>query len=236
MTEPGFGSYWTVNLTAPPGTKRPRKRGRSNIHENNGLQTAKRRGRPRKPISEPDQRPYVARLALNADRTLRKCPISPSQSVSEQGNEDGREERLSDYGKSDDEFESEEDMDYSYHPSSLTARSPFAANDIPRGLQPLVPASFATDVSGTFVDQMKIEIEGLRRQTGDLQSTTIRLSDQLSEAHADVSRAKAAQKAAEIMLEREQRKRIEAEKVVRELKLKMERSVMQRDLPRECRQ
>ncbi|KAF8971740.1 hypothetical protein BDZ97DRAFT_1753001 [Flammula alnicola] len=27
---PGFGSYWTVNLAAPPGTKRPRKRGRPN--------------------------------------------------------------------------------------------------------------------------------------------------------------------------------------------------------------
>ncbi|KAH8835573.1 hypothetical protein DL96DRAFT_67920 [Flagelloscypha sp. PMI_526] len=26
--DPGFGSYWTVNLLAPPGTKRPRKRGR----------------------------------------------------------------------------------------------------------------------------------------------------------------------------------------------------------------
>ncbi|KAH9486255.1 Forkhead box protein J2 [Psilocybe cubensis] len=28
VTDPGFGSYWTVNLSAPPGTKRPRKRGR----------------------------------------------------------------------------------------------------------------------------------------------------------------------------------------------------------------
>ncbi|GJE89679.1 forkhead box transcription factor [Phanerochaete sordida] len=28
-TDPGFGSYWTVNLDAPPGTKRPRKRGRT---------------------------------------------------------------------------------------------------------------------------------------------------------------------------------------------------------------
>lgn len=28
-TDPGFGSYWTVNLDAPPGTKRPRKRGRA---------------------------------------------------------------------------------------------------------------------------------------------------------------------------------------------------------------
>lgn len=30
VTDPGFGSYWTVNLLAPPGTKRPRKRGRQN--------------------------------------------------------------------------------------------------------------------------------------------------------------------------------------------------------------
>lgn len=30
VTDPGFGSYWTVNLLAPPGTKRPRKRGRAN--------------------------------------------------------------------------------------------------------------------------------------------------------------------------------------------------------------
>ena len=29
-SDPGFGSYWTVNLDAPPGTKRPRKRGRNN--------------------------------------------------------------------------------------------------------------------------------------------------------------------------------------------------------------
>ena len=33
-SDPGFGSYWTVNLDAPPGTKRPRKRGgRSNKTE-----------------------------------------------------------------------------------------------------------------------------------------------------------------------------------------------------------
>ncbi|KAH8099829.1 hypothetical protein BXZ70DRAFT_1000678 [Cristinia sonorae] len=33
-TEPGFGSYWTVNLLAPPGTKRPRKRGGRKKAEN----------------------------------------------------------------------------------------------------------------------------------------------------------------------------------------------------------
>ena len=46
MTDPGFGSYWTVNLDAPPGTKRPRKRGRANREP--GGDGPRRRGRPRK--------------------------------------------------------------------------------------------------------------------------------------------------------------------------------------------
>jgi len=49
VTDPGFGSYWTVNLTAPPGTKRPRKRGRPNkekdLHDDTGPPPVKRRGR-----------------------------------------------------------------------------------------------------------------------------------------------------------------------------------------------
>ncbi|KAJ7675341.1 hypothetical protein B0H17DRAFT_1081079 [Mycena rosella] len=60
-TDPGFGSYWTVNLAAPPGTKRPRKRGRPNKDaarpkkddtvEEGGSKP--RRGRPRKEDSPP---------------------------------------------------------------------------------------------------------------------------------------------------------------------------------------
>ncbi|OCB85639.1 WD40 repeat-like protein [Sanghuangporus baumii] len=57
VTEPGFGSYWTVNLDAPPGTKRPRKRGRqnksANPNQNSSLvagvgSSTERRGRPKK--------------------------------------------------------------------------------------------------------------------------------------------------------------------------------------------
>jgi hypothetical protein len=44
MIEPGQGSYWTVNLDAPPGTKRPRKRGRRPPPDPN---TTSKRGRPR---------------------------------------------------------------------------------------------------------------------------------------------------------------------------------------------
>lgn len=56
VTEPGFGSYWTVNLDAPPGTKRPRKRGRQNKGADSNQSgtpsatetIAGRRGRPKK--------------------------------------------------------------------------------------------------------------------------------------------------------------------------------------------
>ena len=39
---PGHGSYWTVNLDAPPGTKRPRKRGRSKKDGDDAESSAKR--------------------------------------------------------------------------------------------------------------------------------------------------------------------------------------------------
>ncbi|KAF8346942.1 hypothetical protein F5887DRAFT_68303 [Amanita rubescens] len=52
VTDPGFGSYWTVNLSAPPGTKRPRKRGRPNKDTAaNSAGPAKKRGRPRKGVT-----------------------------------------------------------------------------------------------------------------------------------------------------------------------------------------
>ncbi|KAJ7170146.1 hypothetical protein C8R46DRAFT_1091291 [Mycena filopes] len=70
-TDPGFGSYWTVNLAAPPGTKRPRKRGRPNKDaqpkKNDAVEegpSKPRRGRPRKddspvPASTPPLMPLV---------------------------------------------------------------------------------------------------------------------------------------------------------------------------------
>lgn len=50
-TDPGFGSYWGVNLEAPPGTKRPRKRGRTGRDGDSTeqeTQPIKKRGRPKK--------------------------------------------------------------------------------------------------------------------------------------------------------------------------------------------
>ncbi|KAL5534108.1 hypothetical protein ACEPAG_569 [Sanghuangporus baumii] len=61
VTEPGFGSYWTVNLDAPPGTKRPRKRGRHNKSANPNQisslvagagSSTERRGRPKKYVPQ----------------------------------------------------------------------------------------------------------------------------------------------------------------------------------------
>ena len=46
--EPGRGAYWAVDLEAPPGTKRPRKRSRK---EQDG--PPRPRGRPRKVYDHP---------------------------------------------------------------------------------------------------------------------------------------------------------------------------------------
>ncbi|TDL28078.1 winged helix DNA-binding domain-containing protein, partial [Rickenella mellea] len=59
VTEPGFGSYWTVNLQAPPGTKRPRKRGRASKEEVEFSQL-KKGGRSRKNV--PDEMDVEAEL------------------------------------------------------------------------------------------------------------------------------------------------------------------------------
>jgi len=73
-TDPGFGSYWTVNLAAPPGTKRPRKRGRPNKDARPKKDDAveegsskPRRGRPRK---EDSPVPVVADSTMSIEPSV----------------------------------------------------------------------------------------------------------------------------------------------------------------------
>lgn len=51
MADPGFGQYWSVNLDAPPGMKRPRRRGPSRGAFSGGASPPKR-GRPRR-VNQP---------------------------------------------------------------------------------------------------------------------------------------------------------------------------------------
>ncbi|KAJ7246250.1 hypothetical protein B0H12DRAFT_1053838 [Mycena haematopus] len=132
-TDPGFGSYWTVNLLAPPGTKRPRKRGRPNKDARpkkddppppppqEPSSTKPRRGRPRRegspaPVADltPPIVPLIEPLPIGRQ-------IEPSIEPLGQGDDDadvnmmGSEDELVDELEShssdqEDECESEEKL------------------------------------------------------------------------------------------------------------------------------
>lgn len=221
VTDPGFGSYWTVNLHAPPGTKRPRKRGRAaKEYAKDGSVAVKKRGRPRKNAEEKafSEYPSIATL-VPVDRSRQTCQVSSMRTNGGQV-EDEDDEMLSFDSEETDEYESEEDMVPSHHRTSLAGLSAL-------GMHPPPPSTRLSRVEGYLdyprtngaqglVDRMQIEIDGLRRQTSESTSVCLRLSDQLAEAQSEVSRAKSALKSAENMLEEESGKRKEAERAADE--------------------
>lgn len=235
VTDPGFGSYWTVNLEAPPGTKRPRKRGRpqSQVDDFGDPQPPKKRGRPRKnPI--PSERamastssldhPPIATISLAAlhKRVVNRPKISALRASSQDQliDDDDDDETMADgrsfrstfsradkYNKYDDDYESEEDMDL-----DPKLPSPERGHPLKRKFAEMLDE--LPDFPSNALDRMKIEMAGLRRQSADAMSVSLRMSDQLAEAQADASRARAALRTAESMLEDEARKRQEAERLV----------------------
>jgi hypothetical protein len=113
-------------------------------------------------------------------------------------------------GRSDKSFESEEDMrfPFRYRPSSISTRIPLAGHDFPHDIAPLVPASFNMNPIGSHLEEMQMEIDDLRRQVLDLQSSRAFLSSQLADAKAEVSRAREGQRVAERkLMETEERKK-----------------------------
>ncbi|KAJ3789253.1 hypothetical protein GGU11DRAFT_812127 [Lentinula aff. detonsa] len=211
-TDPGFGSYWTVNLSAPPGTKRPRKRGRGNkaapktdvasasgSNSNTGTNTAvtealaspppSRRGRPRKELSLPP----VKCEDMEGQDELMAC---------EEGAQTPRDEEM--YDESDEEL---------LHPfdrrSSLIGLTNYPTS-VHSSQSPLPPLD---ESSSKTIKRLESESAELRRQASDAVQLSIRLSDQLAQAHAEASRAKSALRSVEALLEEETFKRIEAEKM-----------------------
>ncbi|THU80748.1 hypothetical protein K435DRAFT_695032, partial [Dendrothele bispora CBS 962.96] len=83
------------------------------------------------------------------------------------------------------------------------------------------------------IDKLQAEIEELRRQSSDALQLSMRLSDQVAQAHAEANRAKAQLRTAESLLEEETCKRVEAEKMAGDearLRLKAEEAL--KDLER----
>jgi len=231
VTDPGFGSYWTVNLTAPPGTKRPRKRGRQNKEGSDGSPLPpKKRGRPRKilPPPYPDELQRFSPLDEDEDDTNgSRSELVPSTST--QGHRKCTE-KSDHYGG--DKLEYEEDPDAAYgseedyeseeeviHPmdrrSSLVGLSAYAParSSQPFSLPPI--SSFRNDAStDNMIESMQAEIASLRRQSAEAVSLSLRLSEQLVHAQAESSRTRATLRTIEGILEDESKRRREAEREV----------------------
>jgi hypothetical protein len=225
VTDPGFGSYWTVNLEAPPGTKRPRKRGRPAGKEGpeGGLAPARKRGRPRKTADDAafSEHPAIATLLPADTRTLRTCQVSSMRTNGEHG-EDEDEEMLSpeDTEGTDEEYESEEDMVPPNHRSSMAGLTAFGMHAPPASTRLSRVTEFSdydrSDRLDSIGDRLQIEMSMLRRQASEATSVSLRMSDQLAEAQSETNRAKSALRKTEVMLEEESKKRKDAERAADE--------------------
>lgn len=224
VTDPGFGSYWTVNLSAPPGTKRPRKRGRTSKAVSGSSQVdstqsnqQRTRGRPRKLLAQKET--SAERSTFTSPPPFTAGAISSTRAY-EHDSEEHTERQGSSHGcnRSEDEYESEEDMiiPRNHNPS-------VSGLDL-LGIHEAATRLYSSDkgrhvystIDDGVIDRMQIEMAGLRRQAADAISVSLRISDQLAEAQAEAARAKAALRATEGLLEEEGRKRREAERIASE--------------------
>ncbi|KAJ7751212.1 hypothetical protein DFH07DRAFT_826548 [Mycena maculata] len=223
-TDPGFGSYWTVNLAAPPGTKRPRKRGRPNkdaqAKKNDTVEeggSKPRRGRPRKEDTPPPIDVAVAEPPL---------PIEPSVQVDDDEEVDmliyeDRDElvdELDHVSELEEDCESEE-RPLVLHPferrSSLPSLTQYDSSGGFHIHSPEPPEPLIIDTDD-IIERLQMEMASLRRQSAEASSQSLYLSDQLARAQSDTSAAQAALAAAEMKLRDETNKRRQAERVAEE--------------------
>jgi hypothetical protein len=259
VTDPGVGSYWTVNLNAPPGTKRPRKRGRKDtLDDTDPPPPPRKRGRPRKyPEQEPmvfDQPPMAMMLVPASDGYPPGCQLptwstrtASGSKMSEGANSSfDDDEDMTGYsdgidGMSGDDYESEEDQEQpskfllrpiqnenaheprsrQYHqPSQLARHHQFLhptrssdSNALATRPNYVGHANEGHDNSDRTIERLRHEVEGLRQQSADAVSVSVKMSDQLAEAHAEASRARAELRALESKYEEAEKRRKDAERM-----------------------
>ena len=221
VTDPGFGSYWTVNLEAPPGTKRPRKRGRPKRDVNGDAESApaKRRGRPRKiPETENDQQAGHSQIATppipSGDHMSSQFSVSSTRTGNGRPYEDvGRTAsfELSAAWRGEEELESEDDPPQRpttpAYDRAVTVR---LSSSPSRGtLRQLQDDSTPDVFPENIIDHLKVQMGMLRRQASEARSEAASMAQQLMET-------KAALKDTEDRLDAEVLKRKEAERLAEE--------------------
>ncbi|KAL7285570.1 hypothetical protein ACG7TL_000674 [Trametes sanguinea] len=208
-SDPGFGSYWTVNLDAPPGTK---------------------------PAPVCDTIHCIERCFGTVEHTtyLLHCYFCIVYDDDDDDEMDWEEDGAG--GPfSDEDYSGSEDMPYQYDPRHHNHNSnsyagsshrSYSASQAQPGRSVLHGAfsSFSgVDHPESTIERLKMEMAGLRRQSQDAVTASLRLSDELRASQEDAARAKeeatrskAALKVAENMLEEEAQRRIQAEKTLEE--------------------
>ncbi|TRM66256.1 hypothetical protein BD626DRAFT_487197 [Schizophyllum amplum] len=205
-----------VNLNAPPGTKRPRKRGKP------GAAKAKK-------AAEADQ-----------DSAMDDNGASTSNQIGDDVDAEGDADAVGekDDERDDNEYESEEDTRKEVDSTGDTvkttanggvvrrwrlkarvhAQQPYAngTKAAPAAAKPPTAAAENTETGdGSIVDRLQIELAALRRQSAE---TITRLSDELTQAQADASRTRNALNSTQAHLDEESRRRKDAERVVEGLR------------------
>ncbi|KAI5121298.1 hypothetical protein M0805_003767 [Coniferiporia weirii] len=199
VTEPGFGSYWTVNLDAPPGTKRPRKRGRQskNIPASTCDPEPIRRGRPKKCPKEGFEygSNNLASASIYAgNHSSQQFRLHSVQHLSAVHNQDDDDEMYDtldpqepfrsitsdDAGDSDEEPPEDRpvwvpNLDHRPYPPSPRLLGDF--NYIQGANEP-TPS----------VERLREEIRELQRQVMVSSAVTERMANELSDAHAEIAR------------------------------------------------
>jgi len=226
VTDPGFGSYWTVNLEAPPGTKRPRKRGRPKQDVNCDAESspAKRRGRPRK-VSETENsrqagHSHIATLPIpSGDHMSAHISVSSTRTGNGRSYKHEQEDRMAPFELSaawrgEEELESEDGCDdppkRSTTPAYDRAVTVRLSSSPSRGtLRQLQDDSTPDVFPENIIDHLKVQMGMLRRQASEARSEAASMAQQLLES-------KAALKNTEDRLDAEVLKRKEAEQLAEE--------------------
>ncbi|KAJ7161308.1 hypothetical protein C8R43DRAFT_992337 [Mycena crocata] len=228
-TDPGFGSYWTVNLAAPPGTKRPRKRGRPNKDARPKKDDPEegpskpRRGRPRKDDSPPPmpEPPVSNVMTMSIEPSV---PVDDEEEVDMLIYEDDLADELEGNSEQEDECESEEKTEEKLlHPldrrQSLPSLTPYDASGgfhispVHISPEPHVSPDVSPDPpNDDIIERLQMEMANLRRQSAEAISLSIRLSDELAVAETRTAKAQAALELSEMNLRDETNKRRKAER------------------------
>ncbi|KAF4604862.1 forkhead box protein [Pleurotus pulmonarius] len=210
VTDPGFGSYWVVNLEAPPGTKRPRKRGRPK-GPGGAPQPARKRGRPRKDDLEISK----CMTSVKEWGTSGANPSWPGEEEKE-GESEVRENTEAVPLTDDEDSAMEDNVVHPFdRPMLRTVQylEPLEADSSPvASLGALEPC----DDPFEQIEQMRKEIIELRKKTSEATCLSQRMSDQLAHAQADAWRAKSALRTAENKLKQECKRRQDAERLAEE--------------------